>query len=852
MDASKLQVVLVEDDPAFAVLVTEMLRGAADTTVRPTVDAALQHLAQHPADCVVLDMGLPDLEGPEAIAAVRTACPGTPVLVLTGRDAGEAAALAVAHDAQGSLSKDHVDGPLLEGAIAQAIARQRPDELDAHRRRLAALLEIAASQEAADTRVVAALAQAREHLGLDLGMVARVESERYSVVHADGAGSPPRGTTFPVRRTYCAMVLEAEDVVAIAHMARSPHRDHPCYATFGVETYIGVPLVVEGETWGTVNFSAVAPLVRRWSELDRDYVRLLGRLMGGWLGEAARATRLEEVTSRFRIAFDNAPNGMAVASLDGEILQANRTFGDQLRYAPGELVGRSFAELTDPEDHTATAEFVAGMVEGDADTGRLEKRFVRRDGTVFWGVVHAGVLRDDDGAPRYFVNQVEDITERRAARERLAHLALHDGLTGLPNRVLLEDRLAQELAAAGRRRQAVALLFIDLDRFKAVNDSLGHAAGDALIREVGRRVAEAIRPYDTAARIGGDEFVVVCGGLEDEAAARPIIERIHDAIVLPVDVAGHTVRVGASIGVSFSTPTQPQGAAAMLRSADTAMYEAKTRGRRAFEASAEGLDDVAIEGLVLEQQLRDAIEAAAVGAIPEHGLQLHYQPIHDADGRAGGVEALGRWQHPTRGMLSPATFLPLAEATGLVVPLGRWVLRQALHDWVDTAGLVLSVNVAVQELGQPGYVAAVQAAMAEAGMPAERLCLEVTETGLLHEHGSAMRVLRQLRRLGIRLAIDDFGAGQTALRYLNATPFTDLKIDRSFVVGLRPDTKGWSIFSAILGMCNDLGLRSTVEGVEDATTLSLVRGAGCTTTQGYHHARPAPLEETRRRLMATA
>ncbi len=850
MEESALQVLLVEDDPAFAVLVLEMLREHRMAVAHvSSAAAAVTHLARWAADCVVLDMGLPDTSGPQALAMVRGSFPDVPVLVLTGRDAGSAAALSVEHGAQGALSKDHASAAVLGEAISKAVLRQHPERMERQQARLAALLEVAAADTPVEVRIGQALTMARDDLGMDLGVIGRVAGRRYRVTHTDDEHVPVPGVEVDLDRTYCDLTVRADDVVAIAHMGASSERALPAYEEIGVEAYIGAPLVVNGETWGTVSFTAAAAAARPWTELDRSYVGTLASLLGGWLGEALRSSQLDEAMARFSLAFDNAPNGMAIASLDGRLLQVNQALCDQLRYSAAQLEQMRFVDITHPEDMPTTVDFVRGLLAGTRPSNQLEKRLVRRDGSTYWAMVHAGLLRGPDGAPRYFVNQVEDVTERRAARERMSHLALHDALTGLPNRVLLVDRLAHELAAAKRGEQGVAVLFLDLDRFKAVNDRLGHAAGDELLKAVAGRLAETIRPYDTAARLGGDEFVVVCGGLDGPDDVAPIVARIHEAITRPVEVAGHIVQVGASIGVSHARGDAAPTASELLRSADAAMYTAKAEGRTAVQSAPAGLEDVAIDQVVFEQQLRDAIDTATVGAAGGHGLTVHYQPIHAADsGRLEGLEALVRWVHPAHGMLMPGAFLPMAEDTGLVVPLGRWVLRQALHDWAGEEGLQLSVNVAVHELLRPDYVDEVIAALGEAGMDPDRLCLEVTETADLHADGPAMRTLHRLRLAGVRLAIDDFGAGHTALRYLNHTPFTDLKIDRSFVVDLRPGTASWSILNAIVSMCTDLGLRCTAEGVEDVTTLDLVRGVGCATTQGYLHARPASREDVSRLL----
>jgi diguanylate cyclase (GGDEF)-like protein len=438
-----------------------------------------------------------------------------------------------------------------------------------------------------------------------------------------------------------------------------------------------------------------------------------------------------------------------------------------------------------------------------------------------------------------------DISERKSAELELAHRALHDGLTGLPNRTLFLDRLGQSLRRSRRRERGVAVLFLDLDRFKVVNDSLGHKAGDRLLVDVAMRLSSALRPSDTLARFGGDELTLLCEDIGDPNDARAIAERLLATFAEPFAVSDGEAFLQASIGIAisrdgFETPED------LIRDADAAMYRSKERGH-----GVELFDEA------MRQDVRDrlAMESALRRGIDRGELRLHCQPLVSlADARIEGFESLVRWEHPERGLIPPGSFIPLAEETGLIVPLGAWVLREAcatlrrIHDETGLERLQVSVNVSPRQLQQPDFVGQVRAALDDHDLAPGCLVVEITESAIM-EAGAAT-ILRALKDLGVRLAMDDFGTGYSSLAHLRRFPLDVIKVDRSFVAGLS-DGQGSSIAGAIVSLAHALGLRTVAEGIEDDDQHRAVLALGCDLGQGFLFARPMPADDLTR-LLATS
>jgi diguanylate cyclase (GGDEF)-like protein/PAS domain S-box-containing protein len=549
---------------------------------------------------------------------------------------------------------------------------------------------------------------------------------------------------------------------------------------------------------------------------------------------------LTETQERNVGIFEQAPMGIAVSSLDGGLIRVNAAYAKILGYRPEELVGKNLQEITHPDDWTDTSTHMAAAVAGDVEAYTMEKRYVRADGHMVWASVGASCVRDRAGEPLYLIAQIEDITERHALRDKLAYAAVHDQLTGLPNRTMFMDRLERLIVRAERRGRHVALMFLDLDRFKLINDGLGHDAGDRLLQRVALRLQASLRADDLLARFGGDEFTLLCEVASEEEAVE-IARRLGAAMDRPLTEANHEQFISLSVGIALSSAetTHPT---ALLRNADVAMYRAKDLGPARIALYSEDDELPTAEGLRITNELHRALERSE--------FVLHYQPIVDLhDLRLVGMEALVRWQHPTRGLLGPVEFIPLAEESGLIVPLGTWVLREACRQagvWAvkraggdqDNGRLNMSINVAARQLADPAFPELVAAAIDDSGFWADHVWLEITEGAILSDPVAAVVTLGRLRDLGVQLSIDDFGTGYSSLSYLKQLPVETLKIDRSFIDQLDEDPDDKAIVRAVIALGDSLGLAVIAEGIERSSQADELTALGCHLAQGFLYGRP--------------
>ena len=436
----------------------------------------------------------------------------------------------------------------------------------------------------------------------------------------------------------------------------------------------------------------------------------------------------------------------------------------------------------------------------------------------------------------------QDITEQRRSEAKIAHMALHDTLTALPNRTLLNERLEQALARA-TRGEMVAIHILDLDHFKHVNDTLGHPVGDKLLQMVGVRLRALVRDTDTIARMGGDEFAIVQVALSQIADATSLAQRIIATVCEPYEIDGHQVVIGTSIGITVA-PSDGLIPDELIRNGDLALYRAKGDGRGNFRFFEPEMDVQMQARRTLEQDLRKALTTCE--------FELHYQPVVNlANDKISGFEALIRWQHPEKGMVSPATFIPLAEETGLIVPIGEWVIRQACvtaAQW--PADLKIAVNLSPAQLRSPGLLQVVVSALAASGLAADRLELEITETVLLHDSEATLAILYRLRELGVRIAMDDFGTGYSSLSHLQRFPFDKIKIDRSFIRNIVDDAGSLNIVRAVAALASGLGVAATAEGVETQEQLDVIRSEGCIEMQGFLFSKPIPAREIERLFLS--
>ena len=436
----------------------------------------------------------------------------------------------------------------------------------------------------------------------------------------------------------------------------------------------------------------------------------------------------------------------------------------------------------------------------------------------------------------------EDITEQRQSEVKIEYMAHHDALTDLANRVLLNDRLEHALGRV-QHAEMVAVHHLDLDQFKAVNDTFGHPCGDKLLRIVAERLRGLVGEADTIARMGGDEFVIVQATIADPAEATSLAQRVIDALSEPYDIDGQQAVIGVSIGISVG-PGDGSNPDKLLRNADLALYRAKSDGRGTFRFFEPAMD--------LQMQTRRVMEQDLRKALPAGEFELHYQPVVNlASKEISGFEALIRWNHPAKGLISPATFIPLAEEIGFIVPMGEWVIRQACAtaaQWPDK--LHVAVNISAIQFRSPGLMQVIVSALAASGLAPTRLEIEITESVLLHNKEATLAVLHQLRALGIRIAMDDFGTGYSSLTYLQSFPFDKIKIDRSFVKNITENSSSLNIVRAVAALANGMGMTATAEGVETAEQLHSIASEGCTEMQGFLFSRPLPAAEIERQFLS--
>ena len=607
-----------------------------------------------------------------------------------------------------------------------------------------------------------------------------------------------------------------------------PEKSHADYA-------VVVPVILRGKSIGAIEFRS-----RRIPPLKDALKGLLSRLATQFASVYERnftLRQLRDSQERYASTIELAAIGISHVALDGKFLHANKALVEMLEYSERELKDKTVKDISHPDDQGLTDTMVEKMTAREIGSFTVEKRYISKNGEIIWVRINSTMKWDKDGNPVYHISTIENISDRKKAEERVAFLATHDELTRLPSRAFFNEILDRAIRSVRRRGiRHLAVLFIDLDRFKIINDSLGHGAGDALLRELGARISGCVRSGDCVARHGGDEFIVLLEDMDSPDDASLVGQKIIAAVQEPIVLDGQECRVTVSIGIALF-PEHGTDVGVLTRNGDVAMYAAKQNGKNCLAVYSPDLAPMSLERLTLEQHLRQALD--------RDEFRIQYQPKVDArTGEIEGVEALLRWWNHELGTITPVQFIPVAEDTGLIVPIGKWVLRQACEQCVTwlRAGLpriTMSVNLSPRQFGHANLLEDVRDILEQTQMPAELLELEITESMLVSDIERAIEIATRLRDLGIRLAIDDFGTGYSSLVQLKRFPLDTLKIDRSFVRDLPDSKEDMAIVEAIIAMGKTLGATIVAEGVESPGQRDFLRQRACNQLQGFLYGKPS-------------
>jgi diguanylate cyclase (GGDEF)-like protein/PAS domain S-box-containing protein len=589
--------------------------------------------------------------------------------------------------------------------------------------------------------------------------------------------------------------------------------------------------VVLGTRRDGAQFPIELSVTRHAGEAEAAYTLLLR--------DATEAVHKDEQLKLSAKVFEGSTEAILITDAQGRVLSANRTFTAITGYGIEEIVARRPWEMASLPHEPA---FYETLIATLRDTGHWEGEIWDRNksGEVLALRGRIRAIRNKDSGVGHYIATFTDVSDIKLSEERLRHITHHDELTGLPNRVSFQERLRLAMGEAHENQRLLAVLFIDLDRFKTINDSLEHSVGDELLKAVGARLRELVRSDDIVARLGGDEFAMVLANLMSEDDAGLVAHKILEHIARPFHIAGHELRLSASIGISLY-PADGQDAQTLMKNADTALYRVKERGRNGFGLYTASMNAASFEQLVLENALRKAIE--------RHELEVHYQPKLDfGTGEIRGLEALVRWHHPELGTVSPAQFIPLAEETGLIIGIGTWVLERACVQhcqWIGQglAPVAIAVNLSPTQFQQPDLAETVGEILRATGMDPHCLELELTESGVMHDAELSSQTLRKLRAMGVTVSIDDFGTGYSSLGYLRRFPISTLKIDRSFVRDVISDPDSAAIIHAIVAMARTMNLRTVAEGVETVEQLEYLHGLRCDEMQGFLFSPPLPADK---------
>ena len=818
-------VLLVEDDTADARLIKDALAGAGSGPFRvewvTRLSEALERLGSEHYEVVLLDLTLPDGQGIEAFDRVFQAAPDALILVLSGLTDEETARQAVERGAHDYFSKGHVDAHWLPRALRYVIERKAArGALQSSEARFRAISDAS-----------------------PLGIF--VADAAGSCVYTNGAYHSISGLTLEqTLGTNWSMAIHPEDRERVLAEWRVAARDQTPF-----QTEFRFLQGDESIVWTRVNSAAMLDGNKALG-LVQTVEDITERKEAEFVLRTAQEALFEE-KERAQVTLNSIGDAVLTTDLVGNVTYLNLVAEAMTGWSHEEALGRPISEVFNILDSTTRLAAENPMLRAIAEDRTVglatNCMLIRRDGFESPIEDSASPIHNRDGQVTGAVIVFHDVSQSRAMALEMAHLAQHDSLTGLPNRLLLTERFSHAIGLAQRHSKQVGLLFLDLDNFKHINDSLGHAIGDQLLQSVANRLVASVRATDTVCRQGGDEFVILLDEIGQPQDAAHVAETLRTALDVPHLIGGHELHTSLSVGISIY-PDDGTEVDVLMQNADTAMYHAKASGRNNYQFFRDDMNVRAVRRRLVEGSLRRALK--------QEEFLLHYQPKIDlVSGTMTGAEALVRWQDPEHGLVYPAQFVPIAEENGLIVPVGRWVLREACRQvqaWLDSGlcAVPVAVNISAVEFRHEGFLDGVALILKETGLDPRYLELELTESILMHDAEASAKVLEALKAMGVQLAIDDFGTGYSSLSYLKRFPIDTLKIDQSFMRDIATNADDATIVDAVIGMGRNLKQRVIAEGVETHEQLAFLQNRQCDVGQGFHFSHPLSAEDFARLLVA--